>query len=133
MSKKILINGTFDILHTGHLKMINFARDIGDVIVIAIDTDRRVRELKGNTRPINTQEERKYMLEHIRGVARVVLFDSDEELIKIIQEEKIWGMVKGSDYIGKPIVGREHIPNMIWFERIDDYSTTKKIQDIANR
>jgi len=133
VSKKILINGTFDILHTGHLKMINFARDIGDVIVIAIDTDRRVRELKGNTRPINTQEERKYMLEHIRGVARVVLFDSDEELIKIIQEEKIWGMVKGSDYIGKPIVGREHIPNMIWFERIDDYSTTKKIQDIANR
>lgn len=133
MSKRILINGTFDIIHTGHIKMINFAREIGDVVIMAIDSDRRVKELKGEGRPINTQEERKLLLEQFRWVAKVHIFDTDEELINIIKEEKIWGMVKGTDYIGKPVVGREFIPNMIWFDRIDGYSTTQKIQDITNR
>jgi D-beta-D-heptose 7-phosphate kinase/D-beta-D-heptose 1-phosphate adenosyltransferase len=133
MSKRVLINGTFDIVHSGHIAMINFAREIGDSVVIAIDTDRRVKELKGEARPINNQDERKLLLEQFRWVGKVRLFDSDEELINIIKEEKIWAMVKGSDYVGKPIVGREHIKHMVWFDRIDEYSTTKKIQDIINR
>ena len=59
---RIMINGTFDILHRGHLELLNFPTRQGDYLLIAIDTDRRVKELKGNDRPINNQEDRKFHL-----------------------------------------------------------------------
>ena len=129
--KRILVNGTFDIVHPGHLALLNYAKSLGDFLVVAIDSDRRVRELKGAGRPINNQYERQLLLENLRAVDQVRVFDSDQELVDIVASCAI--MVKGSDYRGRHIVGQEVCPELIFFERIDDYSSTAKIQHIAHR
>jgi len=129
--KKILVNGTFDIVHPGHLALLNYAKSLGDFLVVAIDSDRRVRELKGSDRPINNESERRVLLENLRAVDEVRIFDSDQELVDIVAECAI--MVKGSDYRGKTIVGQEVCRELIFFERINGYSSTAKIQHIAHR
>jgi len=128
--KKVFVNGTFDILHRGHLELLAYARSLGDHLTVAIDSDRRVQEKKGPTRPINSYEERAIMLQALRCVDDVKEFDTDEDLINLIKQCDI--MVKGSDYQGQPIIGEEFI-KVVFFERIHPYSTTKKIQDIAHR
>jgi D-beta-D-heptose 7-phosphate kinase/D-beta-D-heptose 1-phosphate adenosyltransferase len=129
--KKVFVNGTFDILHRGHLEMLTFARDQGDWLTVAIDSDRRVKQLKGNSRPVNTVSERAVLLRHLRVVDQVVVFDTDEELITLISQCNV--MVKGSDYRGQPIVGADVCKEIIFFERLNGYSTTEKIQHITNR
>ena len=129
----IIVNGTFDILHPGHVAMLNTARSLGDYLVVCIDTDRRVRELKGQSRPINDQIDRKVMLQNLKAVDIVEFFDSEEELIALIKLYKPSVMVKGSDYRGQRIVGEAHVPKVFFYDRVSDYSTTKTIQDIANR
>lgn len=128
---KIFVNGTFDILHRGHLELLAYAKSLGDFLIVAIDSDRRVQELKGPTRPINNQEERLVMLNAIRWVDQVYVFDTDNDLRKLIAECDI--MVKGDDYRGKPIVGEEVCRRLVFFEKLDGYSTTNKIKDITNR
>ena len=128
---KIVVNGTFDVLHLGHLALLNYAKSLGDYLVVAIDSDSRVRSLKGPSRPVNNEVERKTLLENLRSVDEVKIFGTDAELVDIIKNCSI--MVKGSDYRGKPIVGEEVCPQIVFFERIDEYSSTKKIQHIINR
>jgi D-beta-D-heptose 7-phosphate kinase/D-beta-D-heptose 1-phosphate adenosyltransferase len=129
--KRIIVNGTFDILHSGHLALLNHARSLGDYLVVAIDSDRRVQELKGTDRPINTQQERQELLSNLRAVDEVRIFDCDQELVDIIAQCAI--MVKGSDYEGKTIVGQDVCKELIFFKLINGYSTTNKIQNIISR
>lgn len=129
--RKIFVNGTFDILHRGHLEMLLFAREQGDYLTVAIDSDRRVKELKGETRPINNANERMFILSCLKPVDNVVVFDNDADLVNLISQHD--AMVKGSDYKNKPIVGQDVCKELIFFELINGYSTTKKIQDITNR
>ena len=129
--KRIIVNGTFDIVHSGHLALLNYARSLGDHLVVAIDSDRRVKELKGASRPVNTQSERQELLSNLRSVDEVRIFDSDQELVDIIAQCAI--MVKGSDYRDRAIVGSEVCPSIVFFERIDGFSTTEKIQSISHR
>ena len=127
---RIVVNGTFDILHPGHLALLNYAKSLGAFLVVAIDADERVKQLKGPQRPINNQFERKLLLENLRAVDEVVIFNSSEELVDIIKQCAI--MVKGSDYKGKSVLGEANC-QVVYFDRIDEYSSTKKIQDIINR
>jgi D-beta-D-heptose 7-phosphate kinase/D-beta-D-heptose 1-phosphate adenosyltransferase len=127
---KIVVNGTFDVIHPGHLALLNYAKSLGDFLIVAIDSDSRVRELKGPQRPINPQNERKLLLENLKAVDQVVIFNSSSELVDIIQQCAI--MVKGSDYQGKSVIGEANC-QVIYFDRINEYSSTKKIQDIINR
>jgi D-beta-D-heptose 7-phosphate kinase/D-beta-D-heptose 1-phosphate adenosyltransferase len=129
----VVVNGTFDILHPGHVSMLNTARSLGDYLVVCIDTDRRVKELKGQSRPINDQFFRKVMLQNLKAVDIVEFFDSQEELIKLFELYKPDIMVKGSDWKGKSIVAEKYIKEIHWYDRIEEYSTTKTIQDIINR
>jgi rfaE bifunctional protein nucleotidyltransferase chain/domain len=129
--KKIFINGTFDILHRGHLELLNYARNLGDELSVAIDSDARVKKLKGKDRPINSQEERALMLINLKAVDKVYLFDTDKDLVKLISEHDV--MVKGSDYKDKKIIGQDECKELVFFEYIDGYSTTEKIQDITTR
>lgn len=131
--KRIFVNGTFDLLHRGHVELLNFAATLGDQVWVAIDSDRRVSELKGPTRPIINQKDRKYLLESLRSVSIVLTFDSDEQLDQIIKGCNPAIMVKGSDYQGKSIIGAEHCGEIVFFERLSDYATTKTIQDLTNR
>ena len=132
--KHVMVNGTFDILHRGHIEMLNYARSLGDFLLIAIDTDRRVKELKGETRPINNQEDRKYHLDNLKAVDRVVFFDSKEELVSIMEKYKPDVYVKGSDWKkDKPSTAEQYCEQVIYYDRVGDYSTTNIIQRISDR
>ena len=131
MMTKVFVNGTFDILHPGHVRLLQYARSLGDTLLVAIDTDRRVRQLKGTGRPFFNQDDRKFMLESLG--CSVVLFDTDQELEHTIATYEPDVMVKGSDYVNKPIIGEEHCGRIEFFNRINEYSSTKAIQHIASR
>lgn len=130
--KKIIVNGTFDLLHPGHIHLLNYAKSLGDQLLVLIDSDRRVRALKGTQRPINNQEDRKFFLYNLKSVDLVMIFDTDQDLIDRIQEYQPDIMVKGSDYQNQPIIGSEYCRSIVFFDRIEKYSTTKKIALIKN-
>jgi len=130
--KKIIVNGTFDILHRGHIEMLNYAKSLGGYLLVLIDTDSRVKELKGNSRPINNQHDRWFMLKNIKSVNDVWFFDSREELIEKIKLFNPDIMVKGSDYKDKSVIGKELVPEVVFYDRTK-HSTTKTIQDIITR
>lgn len=127
---RVIVNGTFDILHPGHVALLDFARSQGDHVTVAIDSDRRVRRLKGPDRPINDQNTRQIMLAALRSVDAVKIFDTDQDLIDIISQADV--MVKGSDYRDQPIIGADLCP-IVFFDRLHEYSTTTQIQSIRDR
>lgn len=131
--KKVFVNGCFDCIHRGHIHLLNYAKSLGDILYVGIDSDKRVKQLKGLTRPIHNQEDRKFLLENLKAVNRVLIFNTDEELenlVKIIEPDI---MIVGSDYQNKRVIGSEYAKELKFFERIDGYSTTKIIQSIINR
>jgi D-beta-D-heptose 7-phosphate kinase/D-beta-D-heptose 1-phosphate adenosyltransferase len=129
---KIVVNGTFDILHPGHVEMLNYARSLGAYLLVLIDSDRRVKELKGNTRPVNNQRDRQFLLKNLKAVNDVWIFDNDKELVEKIKFFTPDIMVKGSDYINAPIIGQEFVKRIEFYDRTD-HSTTKIIEHIINR
>ena len=131
---KVVVNGTFDIIHLGHLRLLQYAKSFpNSYLLVLTDSDRRVKELKGANRPVNTEYERCNMLFALKYVDRVEIFDTDQELIDLIKDFEPDVMVKGSDYQGKPIIGAEYCKEIKFYDRFKNYSTTNKIQDIANR
>jgi D-beta-D-heptose 7-phosphate kinase/D-beta-D-heptose 1-phosphate adenosyltransferase len=131
--RKVFVNGTFDVLHPGHIALLRYAVDSGQHLLVAIDSDRRVRELKGDGRPFFDAADRKFILESINGVDEVVVFDTDQDLEDIIREYAPDVMVKGSDYKNRHIIGAEHCAHIEFFKRIDEYSTSKILQHSSNR
>lgn len=129
---KIFVNGTFDILHRGHIELLNFAKSLGSQLLVAIDADQRVKQLKGSTRPINNEQVRKLILYNLKPVDIVLIFNSDEELVNIIKEYQPDIMVKGSDYKGKKIIGEEYCKAIKFYKHTGD-STSEIIQSIINR
>lgn len=131
---KVMVNGTFDILHRGHLQMLQYAKSLGNHLLVAIDTDRRVKELKGNSRPINNQNDRRYMLESLRHVDTVYFFDSTEELIELMKKYQPDVYVKGSDWKkDRQSTAHQYCNKVIYYDRVENYSTTNTIQDIITR
>jgi len=95
--KVVFTNGCFDVLHVGHVRLLNKAKSFGDVLIVGVNTDASVKRLKGENRPINCQEDRVEMLKNLRAVDKVVLFDEDDSC-KMISELKPDIHVKGGDY-----------------------------------
>lgn len=129
-SKKIVFtNGCFDILHVGHVKYLQEAKSYGDILIVGLNSDESITALKGPTRPINTLEDRAYILAALEAVDFVVPF-SDEtphELIKLIKPDIL---VKGGDYKGKKVVGSEFSKELRLVDFVDGKSTTKTIKRI---
>jgi D-beta-D-heptose 7-phosphate kinase/D-beta-D-heptose 1-phosphate adenosyltransferase len=121
------MNGCFDILHHGHFRMIEYATSLG-TLVIGVDTDERIKKMKGMNRPYHTLQQRIFNLLSIKGVYTVVSFNSDDELIKQIQSIEPDIFVIGSDYKDKPIIGSEYVKEIRYFDRLNNFSTT----DILN-
>ena len=124
---KIWMNGCFDILHHGHFRMIEYATSLG-TLVIGVDTDERIKKMKGMDRPYHTLEQRIFNLLSIKGVYTVVSFNTDDELIRQIQLIEPDIFVIGSDYKNKPIIGSEYVKEIRYFDRLENFSTT----DILN-
>jgi rfaE bifunctional protein nucleotidyltransferase chain/domain len=131
--KKIVVNGTFDILHIGHLALLNYAKSLGDYLLVLIDSDIRVKELKGSNRPINNQLERKEFLLNLKSVDQVEIFNNQEELEILLAQYQADIMVKGGDHKNGQGTGKRFCKEVIYFDRINGYSTTEKIQNIINR
>jgi D-beta-D-heptose 7-phosphate kinase/D-beta-D-heptose 1-phosphate adenosyltransferase len=113
--------------------MLNFARSQGTYLLVCIDSDRSVRELKGELRPINNQEDRKFALDNLKCVDAVWIFDTQEELEHICKMYKPDLMVKGSDYQGKKITGSQYCGSIKYYPLVKNYSTSKTIENINNR
>lgn len=131
--KKIFVNGSFDVLHTGHLDLLNTAKSFGDYLLVAIDSDRRISEKKGQDRPFNDEGNRKTLMENLKAVDEVKIFDSDQELIDIIREYSPDIMIVGSDWRLKKVIGSEYAKSIKFFERVNNESTTKTIQRFLDR
>jgi D-beta-D-heptose 7-phosphate kinase/D-beta-D-heptose 1-phosphate adenosyltransferase len=125
---KIWLNGCFDVLHHGHFKLIQHAASFGGELIIGIDSDERVKKLKGEGRPFHSESERAFNLKQIKGVDTVMVFDSDEKLRELLERYKPDKFFIGSDYIGKEIIGQEFAKQIVIFNRLDKFSTT----DILN-
>jgi D-beta-D-heptose 7-phosphate kinase/D-beta-D-heptose 1-phosphate adenosyltransferase len=106
--KTVFTNGCFDILHAGHVTYLEKARKLGDLLIVALNTDASTRRLKGETRPINPLEDRAQVIAALESVDYVTWFDEDTPL-KLIESVTPKVLVKGGDYEVKNIVGYDHV------------------------
>lgn len=135
-SKKIVFtNGCFDILHRGHVTYLNAARSLGDILVIGLNSDASVKRLKGDKRPINNEDDRKFLLENLKAVDGVFIFNEDTPL-ELIKSIKPHVLVKGGDWQVEQIVGAQEV--LSWGGRVqslnfvDGFSTTGTIEKIIS-
>ena len=127
--KIVFTNGCFDILHAGHVRYLETAKSYGDILILGLNSDRSVTELKGEGRPINTQLDRAYILAALEAVDYVVIFDEDTpyDLIKAVKPHVL---VKGGDYEGKDVVGQDIADELKLVQFVEGKSTTKTIEKI---
>lgn len=125
----VFTNGCFDLLHAGHLASLEFARAQGDIVIVGLNSDRSVRSLKGQGRPIVGQEDRKRLLEALWCVYEVRIFDEDTpiELIKRIRPDVL---VKGADWAGRGIVGSEYAGRVAFAPLVNGLSTSDIVRRI---
>jgi len=129
-NKKIVFtNGCFDILHYGHVRYLEEAKSYGDILIIGLNSDSSVRRLKGEERPINSEDDRAYILASLEAVNYVVHFSEDTpyELIKALEPDIL---VKGGDYKGKNVVGSDIVKIVRLVDFVDGKSTTSTIEKI---
>lgn len=128
-SNIVFTNGCFDILHKGHVSYLQKAKKLGDILVVGLNSDSSVRALKGENRPINSQEDRAFLLASLECVDYVIIFDelTPYELIKSISPKIL---VKGADYKGKEVVGSEFAQEVKLIDFVEGKSTTNLIKKI---
>ena len=136
----VFTNGCFDILHKGHVQLLEFCKNYKGVsfgghslfprVVVGLNSDASVKLLKGNSRPINNEKDRSFLLESLKYVDEVIIFDEETpyELIKKIKPDYI---VKGGDYKKEDVVGND-LAEVVIYNYIDGYSTTNIINKSQN-
>ncbi|EAL2460300.1 D-glycero-beta-D-manno-heptose-7-phosphate kinase [Campylobacter lari] len=129
--KIVFTNGCFDIMHYGHIKYLEKAKKLGDILVVGLNSDESVKRLKGNSRPINLEFQRACMLASMYFVDYVVIFNEDTpyELIEFLKPDVL---VKGADYKDKEVVGSNLVKKVELIDFEDGFSTTNIINRIAN-
>lgn len=134
--KIVFTNGCFDILHRGHLKYLNEAKKLGDILIIGLNSDNSVKRLKGEDRPVNSEGDRQFMLENLKSVDKVFIFEEDTpyDLINAVLPSIL---VKGGDWAIDQIVGHDIVTanggQVLSLNFEDGYSTTNLIEKIQGR
>lgn len=133
--KIVFTNGCFDLIHKGHIYLIKESRKLGDVLVIGLNSDLSVKKLKGEKRPVLKEQDRSFIINHIKGVDYVVLFD-EETPEKLIMEIEPDVLVKGGDYKEEEIVGAEFVKKkggeVVVIPYLEGFSTSEIIKKIKN-
>tara|TARA_R110002110_G_scaffold147282_2_gene337788 strand:- start:23003 stop:23392 length:390 start_codon:yes stop_codon:yes gene_type:complete len=123
---KVFTNGCFDVIHRGHIELLQYCRKLGDIVIVGLNSDKSIKRLKGTTRPINHQEDRQAVLKALRYVDYVFVFEEDTpyDLIKTTNPDII---VKGGDYTPSQVVGND-LAKVKIFNYLEGYSTTSILQ-----
>ena len=133
--KVVFTNGVFDLLHPGHIKLLQFAREQGDLLVVGINDDGSVRRLKGEKRPIFPLAERMEVLAALECVDYIIPFNEDTPRRLIGELRRIDVLVKGGDYAPEQVVGRSEVESnggtLCLFKLADNYSTSALIEKIV--
>lgn len=130
-NKIVLTNGVFDLLHAGHIEILKKCKELGTYLIVAIDSDERVKKIKGKSRPIYSEKERKFILESIKYVDEVVIFNSIEELNELHKKCDI--LVKGNEFSEDMLRIKDNVISnveIVLFDKIGKYSTTNTIKNI---
>ncbi len=134
--KIVLTNGCFDLIHKGHITLLNKAKNEGDLLVVAINSDDSIRKLKGKNRPIFPENERAEILAAFGMVDFVTVFNEDNPH-KIISELKPDILVKGGDWTVETVIGRDIVESnggrVVIVPQVKGYSTSQVIEKIKNR
>ncbi|MBS1518063.1 MAG: D-glycero-beta-D-manno-heptose 1-phosphate adenylyltransferase [Bacteroidetes bacterium] len=131
--KLVFTNGCFDILHKGHVSYLNQAKLMGDYLIVGINSDRSVKKLKGESRPVNSEQDRAFIIDNLKAVDYVIIFDEDTplEIIKLILPDYL---VKGGDWKENEIIGSDVVTanngKVISLNFINNYSSTGIIEKI---
>lgn len=127
----VFTNGCFDIIHSGHIRLLEASKDMGDVLIVGLNSDSSIRRLKGPGRPINSQRDRARVLAALEAVGAVVLFSQDtpRELLNVLRPDIL---VKGADYRESEIVGREFAGRVARIRLLAGKSTTGIIRKLKN-
>ena len=126
---KIWVNGCFDVLHRGHFELFNFAKSLGNKLIVGLDSDEKISNDKGQDRPYNRLDDRVYALESLKAIDKVMVFDNKDHLEYLVKITKPDILVVGSDWKGKEIVGGQHAKKIVYFDRIGNYSTTNILEN----
>jgi D-beta-D-heptose 7-phosphate kinase/D-beta-D-heptose 1-phosphate adenosyltransferase len=131
-NKITFTNGCFDILHSAHIKLLQFAKSCGDILVVGLNSDESIKRLKGESRPINLIDERSVILSLFDFIDYIIVFNDDTPLniIKTLQPNII---VKGSDYKKENVVGKEYVDEIVLFDFINNKSSSLVINKIKNQ
>jgi|TARA_B100000029_G_C17551166_1_gene950184 D-beta-D-heptose 7-phosphate kinase/D-beta-D-heptose 1-phosphate adenosyltransferase len=133
MTNKIVwCNGTFDVLHPGHIELFKVGKSLGDILIVATDTDEKIRKDKGETKPINNLCYRITMLQAIRYIDTVHYFNDRKELEGLIELYKPDILLLGDDWRGGDVVGIEHAKGVRFLPRVGGYSSSKVIKHIKD-
>lgn len=129
--KIVFTNGCFDILHRGHVEYLQKSKALGDILVVGINSDASVKRLKGESRPVNSQEDRMFMLKALDCVDEVLIFGEDTPY-NVIDCLKPDILTKGGDYKIQDVVGHTIVPDTYIIPFTNGYSTTNMIERIRN-
>ncbi len=130
--KIVFTNGCFDLLHAGHVGLLNSAKMLGDFLIVGMNSDKSVKALKGDDRPIICQEQRAFLLASLRAIDLVTIFDdlTPQSLIETIVPDIL---IKGWDWAGKKVAGSGICRTAVIYKGTIDQSTTKIIDKIAGQ
>ena len=132
MCNIVWTNGTFDILHPGHIELFKVARSLGDKVIVATDTDEKIKKDKGFDRPVNDLCHRVAMLEAIKYIDVVLTFNTRQELEDLIQLYQPDILLLGDDWRDGEVVGWEHAGETRFFPRVGGYASSNTIRKIKN-
>lgn len=124
--KVVFTNGCFDVLHQGHRKLLAEAKQLGDVLVVGLNSDASISRLKGNRRPINGVNQRIEVLSALPFVDAIMVFEQDTpfELLSVLKPDIL---VKGGDYKKDEVIGREHVSDVVILNLVEGFSTTRLV------